>query len=255
MRAIYPAHNEEVNLAQEYAFPVVAGEVWVRSVFVSSLDGAATFNGRSGSLGNNADMALFALLRGLADVVLVGGETARTERYGPVHSDPVWAEVRLGRPPTPPIAVVSRYLRFDPYSPLFTQAPDYARTIVITCEAAPQKELDALRGSAEIVIAGVEEVDLAAAVEILIERGYSRISCEGGPRVLAQLAGAGVLNELCLTLSPLLLAGSGPRIANGAPIVDGLAMRLASVLEDDGYLFLRYVRPSSGSDPVLPSST
>jgi len=51
-----------------------------------------------------------------------------------------------------------------------------------------------------------------------------------------------------------LLAGNGPRIANGAPIAEGLAMRLASVLEDDGYLFLRYVRPASESGPVLPSS-
>lgn len=244
LHRIYPGQGEEVNLAEEYAFPPVPGGAWIRSVFISSLDGAATFNGRSGGLGNSTDRTIFALLRGLADVVLVGADTARTEGYGPVDPDPAWASVRVGRPLTPPIAIVSRQLNFDASSPLFTQAPDYARTIIITCESAPQEKIDALRGRAEVIIAGGEQVNLATAAETLAERGYSRISCEGGPSVLAQVAKAGLLNELCLTLSPVLLAGDSTRIASGVPIPSGLAMLLASVLEDDGYLFLRYTRAS-----------
>ena len=242
LRRIYPSEGEKVDLVQEYAFPTASGRGWIRSVFVSSLDGAATFNGRSGALGNNTDRTLFTLLRGLADVVVVGAETARVEGYGPVSPDRVWANVRAGRSPTPPMAIVSRRLEFEPSSSLFTQAPDYARTIVITCRAAPQKKVDALGGTAEVIIAGDDKVDLAVAVVMLVDRGYWRISCEGGPRIFAQLAGTGLLDELCLTLSPVLLAGNASRIANGAPIPDGLSMPLVGVLEDGGYLFLRYRR-------------
>ncbi len=248
MHRIYPTWAEEADLAQEYAFPAVSRGTWIRSVFVSSLDGAATSDGRSGALGNDADRTLFALLRGLADVVLVGAQTARMERYGPVKPGRVWGDVRAGRPPTPPMAIISRWLELDPASPLFRQAPDYARTIVLTCEAAPKQRLDALRGAAELIIAGDEQVDLAEAVRQLAGRGYRHISCEGGPRVLGQLAGAGLLDELCLTLSPTLLAGTAARITSGAPIPGGLAMRLAGVLEADGYLFLRYDRATPRGD-------
>jgi riboflavin biosynthesis pyrimidine reductase len=114
---------------------------------------------------------------------------------------------------------------------------------MITCEAAPQERVDALRSTTEIIIAGDEKVDMGAAIDSLVERGYSHISCEGGPQVHAQLARAGLLDELCLTLSPVMLASDALRITNGPPIVNGLSMRLASVLEDEGYLFLRYRRP------------
>lgn len=241
MHRIYPSPGEIGDLAREYAFPV-SQRAWLRSVFVSSLDGAATFDGRSGALGNDADKSLFALLRGLADVVLVGAETARREEYGPVEPDPIWADVRVGRPPTPPLAVISRQLALDAASPLFSKAPNRAPTIIITCKAAPQEQLEALRDTADLMIAGNEYVDMAEAVNMLMERGYMRISCEGGPRVLAQVAVAGLLDELCLTLSPKLVAGKAPRIANGLPIPGGLAMQLVSVLEDRGHLFLRYVR-------------
>ncbi|MGH9105626.1 MAG: pyrimidine reductase family protein [Acidimicrobiales bacterium] len=250
MRRLYPHASEDVDLAQEYAFPAFSHQPWVRAVFVASADGAATVEGRSGGLGSGTDHRLFALLRGLADVVLVGAETVRTERYGPVRSHPAWRDERAGRPPTPPLAVVSRRLDFDISSSLFSRAPGHARTIIITCEAAPPQRLRALGDAADVIIAGDRQVDLTGAVNALAERGHLRISCEGGPRLFAQVVGAGLLDELCLTLSPLLLAGGSTRITNGSLIPGGLALQLAGVLEDGGYLFLRYTCPPGPTHPA-----
>jgi riboflavin biosynthesis pyrimidine reductase len=83
---------------------------------VASLDGAATVDGRSGGLSNEADQQVFAMLRAHADVILVGAGTARAEGYAPVRPESEglrWAWLRDGRPPSPPIAVVTRGLDLD----------------------------------------------------------------------------------------------------------------------------------------------
>ena len=74
---LFPFPQSEIDLAEAYAFPV--GRSWVRAIFVASIDGAATVDGRSGGLGNETDRRIFALQRALADVVLVGAGTARAE--------------------------------------------------------------------------------------------------------------------------------------------------------------------------------
>lgn len=239
LRQLFPAAVAEVDLAEAYAFPDGTRRC-VRAVFVSSVDGAATMNGRSRGLGNAADTTIFALLRGLADVVLVGAGTVRAERYGPVEPTPLWDKLRAGRPPAPPVAVVSRTLEFDLSGPLFTAAPDRARTIVLTCQGAPDARRRAVSRVAEVIVAGDDRVEPSAALDRLAGRGYRRVSCEGGPRLLTQIAQAGCLDELCLTLSPLVLAGSSPRITNGPALTDSLHLDLVTVLEGEGYLFLRY---------------
>jgi riboflavin biosynthesis pyrimidine reductase len=219
---------------------------------VASLDGAATVDGRSGGLSGAADEQVFAMLRAHADVILVGAGTARAERYGPVRPESEglrWAFLRDGRPPSAPIAVVTRALDLDTTSPLFTEAPPHARTIVITTESAPADRRAAAARTAEVIMAGEASVDLKAAVDALAERGHPRISCEGGPHLLAQLAGAGLLDELCLTMSPLLAGPDADRIITG-----GLPMRgggtqpftLAHVLADEGFLICRYLRKATG---------
>jgi riboflavin biosynthesis pyrimidine reductase len=82
-------------------------------------------------------------------------------------------------------------------------------------------------------------------VDALAERGHQRISCEGGPHLLAQLADAGLLDELCLTLSPLLAGPGADRIVTGGLPMPGGGTKpftLAHALEDEGYLLCRYVR-------------
>ncbi|MGH3408045.1 MAG: dihydrofolate reductase family protein, partial [Streptosporangiaceae bacterium] len=152
MRQIYPdadpATGDDDNLlARCYAYPARDGpqeQPWVRANMVASVDGAAALEGRSGGLGGDADRKLFQVLRSLADVVLVGGGTARAEKYKPARLAAMVPALRAGRPPTPPIAVVSASLDLDPDSPLVAAAPDWARTIVLTTATAPAARRAAL---------------------------------------------------------------------------------------------------------------
>jgi riboflavin biosynthesis pyrimidine reductase len=229
-------------LAELYAYP---GEgTWLRANMVSSVDGAVAVQGRSGGLGNATDFTIFHLQRALADVIIVGVETVREEGYGPAVPEAGWIEagLRRGRPPAAPIAVVSRRLDIDPGARIFADAPPDARTIVLTTASAPAAARAALAEVADVIVAGETGVDWPAAVRALADRGHRRLHCEGGPTILGLLAAAGVLDELCLTLSPLLVAGDAHRILAGPPLPAPLPCRLGHVLTDaDGYLFLRYV--------------
>jgi len=214
---------------------------WVRANMVASSDGAATVQGASGALSSDGDRRLFVVLRGLADVVLVGAHTVRVERYGPPRPRDEWATLRAGRQPAPPIAIVTGTLDLDLSSPLFTEAPAYARTIVLTVESAPQERRAQAAKWADVVIAGSRHVDLTLAIKALADRGLHRVLTEGGPRLLGQLVAADLLDELCLTVSPLLAGGDSPGITVGADLASPRRLRLGHVLEAEGSLFCRYV--------------
>ena len=227
MRRLRPDPSEQVDLSSAYA---VGPARHVRANFVSSLDGAVTIEGKSAPLSNDADRAVFHQLRALTDVVLVGAGTARAENYGGAKAA---ADGRI-----PPIAVVSKSLAFDTSSRLFTDTQ--VRPIVITCGASPSEHRDKLRAIADVVVAGDADVDLRLALDILADRGLGRVLCEGGPHLLGSLAAAGLLDELCLTVAPLVAGGNAGRIVAGylPEVVE--PMHLQHVLEDDGHLFLRY---------------
>ncbi|MGP4023375.1 pyrimidine reductase family protein [Actinomadura sp. 3N407] len=237
MRTLSPEAGD-VDLAERYAYP--PDGPWLRANMVASLDGAAQRDERSGGLGSPADQHLFLLLRGLADVVIVGANTVRAEGYGPVRPSEGWNGVRDGRTPVPPLAIVSRTLDLDFDAPIFTEAK--ARTIVLATATADPVRLKAARERADVIIAGKDSLDFAAAVGELAARGHRRLLCEGGPGVLAQVVTAGLLDELCLTLSPLLLGGHPTRILNGPPVSVPPELTLAHTLQDEDFLFLRYVR-------------
>ncbi len=220
------------------------GRQHVRAVMVASADGAAQAEGRAGGLSGPADVRLFAVLRSHADVLLVGASTVRAEHYGgdrPAPDRRAWRTDR-GLAEVPPIAVVTGSCALDPSGPLFTDS--LVRPLVLTCHAAPPERVAALAGVADVVTAGDETVDVAAALDALAEQGMRRVSCEGGPTLLAQVAAAGRLDELTLTVSPLLLAGPAVRILHGPLLRVPAHLRLAQVLEDDGFLFLRYLSES-----------
>lgn len=187
----------------------------VRVNFVASADGSATLGGRSGALGNATDQQLMQTLRAAADVVLVGAGTVRAEHYDLVK---------------PRMAIVTRRLDVDPQ--VFRDA------IILTVAATPKAQRDAF---ADVVICGDEQVDVGVLLAALRERGLERILCEGGPHVVGSLQAAGAVDELCLTLSPVLAGPGGPRITAG-PVVEPQRMRLAHLLTDDELLFTRYVR-------------
>ncbi|MEV4836182.1 pyrimidine reductase family protein [Nonomuraea sp. NPDC049486] len=236
MRRIHPDIKDDPDIVQAYAYP--EGRPWLRLNMVASADGAAWDKGLSGGLSGKADKRVFGVLRGLADVVLVGAATVRAEGYGPVRPRESWRELRAGRPAAAPLAIVSRGLDLDFGAPLFREA--VSPTLVITCESAPADRREAAAEAGEVIVAGGERVDLAGAVAALHARGLTRVLCEGGPRLNAQLAAAGLVDELCLSVSPLLLGGDASRILDGEPSRERL--RLGQVLEEEGVLFCRYTR-------------
>ena len=231
---------DDASLVRLYGYPEAH---WLRANMVTSADGAGQLAGLSAGLSSDADRRLFGVLRVLADVILVGAGTARAEGYRPAKRRAALADLRAGRSATPPIALVTRTLDLDLDSPLFSQAPPGARTIVITCADSPADRRAATARVADVIIAGDLVVDLKQAVAALRERSLGRVLCEGGPHLLGQLAAADLLDELCLTVSPLL-AGPGPsRIIAGSPSATR-PMTLAHVVEADGFLFCRYLAES-----------
>jgi riboflavin biosynthesis pyrimidine reductase len=230
-----------------YAYPGGQDRPWVRANMIASVDGTATIGGRSGALGGPADRMLLQVLRALADVILIGAGTARAERYRPARAVPALAALRQDRPATAPIAVVSARLDLDPEAPLLVEAPAEARTIVLTTPSAPRSQQTAIARHAELIVAQADQLTAGQVIDALAARGHARILAEGGPSLLGQIAEAGRLDELCLTISPMLAGGQGRRILSGAPIADQQPgtpepLRLAHVLADDDYLFCRYVR-------------
>ena len=137
--------------------------------------------------------------------------------------------------------MVSGRLDLDPDSKLLAAAAPDAQTIVITTAAASPDRRVAIARRAHVIEAGEDRVDFAAAVRALRELGYARILTEGGPTLLGHLAEAGLLDELCLTTSPVLAGGSASRILTSPPLC-GARLSLTHVLADDGFLFSRYLR-------------
>lgn len=224
------------DLAALYAWPETPGPT-VRANMVTSLDGGAAVDGRSGGLGNEADQRLFAVLRDLAEVILVGSGTVRAEGYAGVELDDGRRarRVRWGLPPAPPPIAVVTGRGLDADLPLFTDFE--TAPIVVTPRAAAGRVPDA----ATALVAGEETVDLPAAIRGLADRGFRRIHCEGGPDLLGRLVEADLLDECCLTIAPMLLGSAATRLL---PTELGAPSRWTPVsLGIDGaHLFARYRR-------------
>jgi riboflavin biosynthesis pyrimidine reductase len=219
------------------------GAPWLMAHMVGGLDGCAAIGGRVGDLSTTPDAELFVLMRALADVVLVGAETVRREGYGPVRlpDDRVAARRAAGRPATPPLAVVTRSLDLNWSARAFTEAPADRRTLVLTCAAADPARLARASEVAEVIVAGQDRVDPDEAMVMLAGLGYRVVLCEGGPTWLGELVGAGRLDELCLTIAPLMGGDMLPVSVSppGAPLRH---FALRHVLQADDTLFLRYER-------------
>ena len=240
MRQLLPDALDEVDPAVVYAAdarPAPDGRPWVVVNMIASIDGATAVGGVSGPLGGPADKRVFAAIRSVADVILVGAGTARTERYGPAK--------RRGDRPPPRIAVVTGSCDLDPALPLFAAGPDEPPPIVLTCEAGSADRRASLAERAEVVVAGDAIVDLVAALRELAARGAGVVVAEGGPSLNGQLVTADLVDEWCASLAPFLVAGTSPRPATGGVAPAGAAaMRLDRLLVDDesGLCFTRYLR-------------
>jgi len=241
MQMLFPQALDQVDPATVYAdMPLHDDRPAVRLNMIVSVDGGTSWNGVSGALGGPGDKMLFGVLRSLADVVLVASATMRGEQYGPAVLEPSVQDARRerGQSPVPRIAVVSRTCQFDWTSPFFTAAT--ARPIVFTVSSAPDEQRERAEEVADVILAGTEDVDLARAVGELGARGANHVLAEGGPTLNGQLARARLLDELCVTLSPLLASGDAKRLIAGSTLDELERLSLRSICADDDYLFLRY---------------
>jgi 5-amino-6-(5-phosphoribosylamino)uracil reductase len=233
---VRPLPPDPAGLADAYR---VAPGRHLRVDFITSLDGAISVDGRSGGLGSDGDRRVFRTLRALADGVLVGAGTAAVEGYRPVLADSAVGRLRaeLGRTPVAPVVVVSRRASLSPSDQLVTEAVD--PTVLVTCTAAdPDRRAALTAAGVEVLVCGDDDVDLPAALEALAGRGLEQLVCEGGPALFQAALTAGVVDELDLSVSPVLV-GRGPGLL---PIELPAPVRaeLVQVLTEDAVLFTRY---------------
>jgi riboflavin biosynthesis pyrimidine reductase len=216
---------------------------WVLAHMVGGLDGSAAVGGRVAELSEAPDAQLFLLMRALADVVMVGAETVRREGYGPIRltSTQVSQRRAAGRLAAPALAVVSKSLDLNWSSKAFLEPTPESRTIVITCESADPERLRRAREVARVVVAGEERVDPLQALLRLSELGHRVVLCEGGPHWLGQLVAADLLDELCLSIAPLM-GGDPLPVSVSPPSAPLTYLKLQSVMRDGDTLFLRYER-------------
>ncbi|MGK2933385.1 MAG: dihydrofolate reductase family protein [Solirubrobacterales bacterium] len=204
---------------------------------VTSLDGRASLHGRTVELGGKHDIELLLKLRRRFDAVMIGAGTMRAERYGRIINDPEARadRERTGLPPDPLAVIISGRLDLPFDAPLFTDGG--GKVLIFTNDDGPVPET-------ETPVELVRVVGLLHITEILRqlrqERGIRALLCEGGPRVLGQLAAVDALDELFLTTSATLTGErDAPRILEGELGTPG-PMRLVNLVEADSELFARY---------------
>jgi riboflavin biosynthesis pyrimidine reductase len=217
----------------------------LRVNFIASADGAATVGGLSGGLHGPGDKEIFDSLRMVCDALIVGSGTVKAENYDALRLTPearAWRTAH-GLAEFPFMVIVTRSADLNLDQLVFADAP--IPPIVVTTTRAP---VGKLAGHAEVLAFGDDEVDLAAAVAALHERGATQLLCEGGPHLFGALVAADLATELCLSVSPLL-AGGGPGRITAGPSGPAREMTLRHALSRADMLFLRYARkaPDQGS--------
>jgi riboflavin-specific deaminase-like protein len=232
----------EVELADQLAgvdfgAEALPGRPYVVVNFVASVDGRAAYHGRSGALGDEGDREVFHGLRTLADAILVGPGTLRTERYGRLAARPERRAEREARglAPDPLAVVVTRSGQVPWDAPLL----DDPSSTFICFTGTPVEPPE--------VAARVECIDLrpatfaGALAHLRSRHGVRSVLCEGGPTVTSAMLGEGVVDELWLTLSPHLVGGGNePTVTAGAPLAELARLDVAWALERESFMFLRY---------------
>lgn len=231
---------DDEGLAAAYPWPDGA---WLRAMMVTSLDGAAAgSDGLSGSISSEADRRIFAEARRLCDAVLVGAGTIRAERYRPMRAKPEYAGARAadGLQAAPVVAIVTGSADLPWDEPLFAEST--LPVLVIAPSSAAADRLEQARAHADLVVLPGDRLDPVAVVAELHRRGLRRIVCEGGPRLLRDVAQAGLIDEADIAVAPMLVGGG--QVGTGAPFAVPVRFDLAHVIVDEGFAFHRYIRSS-----------
>lgn len=221
-----------------YAWP--EGRAWLRCMMVTTLDGAIRGpDGLSGSLSCPADQYVFGQVRRLAHAVLVGAGTLRAERYEPLtEGDAAHERVSRGLTPAPVLVVVTASLDLPWEDRVFREST--MPPLVVTTESAPSEGLERARKHCEVIALPGDRLDPYQLVSAIAYRGLTHTVCEGGPTLLAQLTRAGLVDEADITIAPMQAAGG--QLVTGDAMSGAAHLSLEAVIEQDSWLFTRYVR-------------
>lgn len=247
MRKLLPEPAADVDPMELYpslARPRPASRPWLMLNMISAADGASAINGVSEPLGNPADQAVFSAVRACADWIVAAADTVRIERYQIPRPSQAARRARLaaGRPEQPGLAVVSGSLDLASDLPLFAdQRPGERLPLILTGRSADPEAVEALSGVAEVVRLASPQPQPAEIMAELQRRGADVVLSEGGPTFNGQLADAAMIDELCLSVAPLLAGGDSTRIVHGSRQSLPLELRMDHLLEECGTLFVRYL--------------
>jgi riboflavin biosynthesis pyrimidine reductase len=215
--------NEPVDLVAAYAWP--DSGPWVRAMMVMSLDGVITGpDGRSGSISSKTDRDIMRVVREASDAVLIGAGTMRAERYSPM----------IGRSR---IVIVSASLDLPWEERAFRESTH--TPIVITNGTTSQERLSVAEDHADVMVLPEMDHDPSVITRALHERGLDRVVCEGGAHLLGSLLQADCVQEFDVAISPLLMAAGQPLL--DAQLPHPRAVDLSHAIEDDGFIFTRYL--------------
>ncbi len=211
---------------------------WVMSSMAYSLNGSVAVGGKSEGLSSDKDREMLKIFRSISDVILVGAETVRAERYGAPKLSTALQRLRVnqGKTAVPALAIVSQSLRFDDSLPLFTN--NSYRPLVITSEAAQASQKVAEK--TEIIRLGKTSVDFPLLMGFFAEKKFAVVLSEGGPAVTQQLIKNDLIDEWNMTLAPTLVDVAPTKQRNTTPCLQN--MNLDRIWQHESFLFGRWVR-------------
>jgi len=209
----------------------------VVAAMIASADGRTAVKGRSVGLGQPADRALLRELRTAVDAILVGTGTLRAERYANLlDPDQRANRIASGLEPEPVVATVSRRLDMATDIPLLAEP---TTRVQVYTEAEGEVPTQGAWVSAHRFEPG--GLTMPAILEHLRrERGAQAILCEGGPTLLRELVAAQCIDDLLLTVAPLLVAGDAPTALSGAELEPPAPLTLRDIHRAGDHLFLHY---------------
>lgn len=250
------------------AYPWPPAGAWTRVAMLRALDGGVVGpDGRSRSISSQADRAVLSEIRRLSDAIVVGAGTVRAEPYGPLRPDPGDAEtarqrVGAGLAGCPVLVIVTASLDLPWEEAMFGQSA--VRPIVVSTDdvrtddvrgADQQAALARAREHADVHLVPGPHIDVRHVVQFLHARGLRRLVCEGGPRLLSQFAAADLVDEVDLTLCPMMPTAGGVPLPPDPGVVafnSPVRFELVNRFEIDSFLFVRYVRQGRAGDRPDP---
>ena len=244
VQKLFPPPFEEADLDEIYRSERQrsGNRPWLMVNMISTIDGVTEIDGVSGPLGSAGDKDVFGVIRTLPDIILVGSKTATAEGYNPPSTSVSTKARRLtsGAWPVARIAVVSARLDFDLTLPMFTRQAQ--RPLVLTTINADPDKLERVNQCADLVQCGVDTVDLGEALIQMGDLGATTVLSEGGPTLNGLLLEAELVDEVFISLAPLMGGGIATGIAKAVESPGVQELKLRHILTEDEYLFLRYAR-------------